>query len=305
MSALQTKIPEQKENPQMKTIFFGEQKMSVIDGGMIDRYRMNPDLNEIEKRFGINGDFFRGWKKELIDYGPMKKSGMPIFYYDMSFFQAIFTADFEGLSRLLPDTMLRPLKIWPGRGMIGITAFEYRLTDVDPYNEVAISIVTEKPGTASFGPLTLTRNLWHRDNWTWIWQLPVTTEFCCIGGRLAYNLPKYVTRIDYETRDGWDHCTLYENGQKEIVMRGRHIKTKRQKTIVNHAICLINNAPHDAAVTVNPLGLGSSGNKNNFVMDLGQGEIARTLHSLKLGKMLRYDYGPRIQTVLPATRPLP
>lgn len=46
---------------------------------------------------------------------------------------------------------------WPGRGLVALTAYAYayEYCDNDSYNELLLSIVTNKPGSSNLGPISL------------------------------------------------------------------------------------------------------------------------------------------------------
>lgn len=284
----------------LKTIQQGRVTLKIEEGGLFDRYRLLPDIHAIQKSHNIpDVSYFEGIKKQPFDHGPMGAMPFPIFYYDMGLFQAVYTADLKALQKLLPTSQIKPLSIFPGRGMIAFTAFEYRVSDVDSYNEIAISVVVAKPYTTSFGFLTLMANLIRKENWTYVWQLPVTTDLACTGGRMGYNYPKFLARIDYVKLANHDECTLFDDTEKKVLtLKGRHLPTKRQKPVINHGLCYKDGQILDVAVKQNPIQIASSDNKNCFQFELGQGPIADTLRGLGIGKMLHYDYAPVLQTQL-------
>ena len=86
------------------------------------------------------GDFFKG----VIQWDMMTKDmslegKLPVFYYDNTSMTAIYTASTEKVRRLLPLTDMHPVEAMNGRALVAFTAFEYRKTDIDPYNEFSIS----------------------------------------------------------------------------------------------------------------------------------------------------------------------
>ena len=277
----------------------GELTIPILRGGLFDRYRLNPDLEAIQKEFAIEEmGFFEGVEKAPFEHGPMGAMPFPIFYYDMGLFQGVFTADLAGLRRLMPSEALRPMALWPGRGMIAFTGFQYRVSDVDAYNEVAVSILTEKPGGWSWGPLGLVGNLARRQNWAYVWKLPVTTELACTGGQMGYNYPKYMADIEYTRGPEHDTCVLRDEGEMVLTLTGRQLKTRRQKMMVNHGLAVKDGQVMDVSAEMNPIAMGSSRAASDFTLELGQGEVAETIRGLGLGRLLHYDYIPHAQTRL-------
>ena len=85
-------------------------------------------------------DLFRGIVQWEMDWQG-RKAKLPVFYYDNTAFTAIFAAPTSRLKRLLPHPDLRPVELYPGTGLMAFTCFEYRRTDIDPYNELSIAVL--------------------------------------------------------------------------------------------------------------------------------------------------------------------
>src|ERR1039457_7685788 len=68
-----------------------------------------------------------------------------IFYYDGTAIQAVFADRLGALRRLMPDPRFVPARLAPGLRAVAVTCFEYRDTDLGPYNELAISVVLNEP----------------------------------------------------------------------------------------------------------------------------------------------------------------
>lgn len=93
---------------------FGTQQVEVIEGGYYDRFRMNPDLDEVARDPAAgNIDFFRRIPKQLIDsrVGP---TWAPNFYYRTSSVQLLLLAPLERLRATL-QVPLEPLRALSAR----------------------------------------------------------------------------------------------------------------------------------------------------------------------------------------------
>lgn len=98
---------------------FGTQRVEVIEGGYYDRFRMNPDLDDVARDPAAgNIDFFRRIPKQLADsrVGP---TWAPNFYYRASSVQLLMLAPLEPL-RALPErargaVVLQSLRRFVGR----------------------------------------------------------------------------------------------------------------------------------------------------------------------------------------------
>src|SRR3954468_16550244 len=89
--------------------------------------------------------FFKGVRQSPLSIS----SGtfyFPAFYRDASQFGVFFRIDLDRARDLLRDTTVEP---WPilGAAMGAIYAWEYRDTDLGPYNEVGIGIQARRCGS--------------------------------------------------------------------------------------------------------------------------------------------------------------
>ena len=103
---------------------FGGQKVEVPEGGYYDRFRMNPDLDEVARDPAAgNIDFFRRIPKQLVTTR-IDPTWAPNFYYRSSNLQLLFLAPMARLQPMLPMP-LEPLKALPGRGLVALNFFSY------------------------------------------------------------------------------------------------------------------------------------------------------------------------------------
>lgn len=94
---------------------FGGQTVQVPAGGYYDRFRMNPDLDDVARDPAAgNIDFFRRIPKQIVPsrVGPV---WAPNFYYRSSNVQLLFLAPLTRLRAMLPMP-LEPLRAVPGYG---------------------------------------------------------------------------------------------------------------------------------------------------------------------------------------------
>ncbi len=283
----------------MKNITLNDKSIPIIEGGYFDKYQTKVDSNllqEIESTLNKDCSFFKSPEKKQISYGDMDL-WVPINYYDCSAIQGVFTASAKELKKILPEE-LSPLCILPNVGLLAITSFNYRLTDVDPYNEFSIMIVTQKPNSKSFGPLTIMRNQMKREAYGYVWQLPVDTALAEFLGKESYSFPKYVTDITFEQNEDKVSSSVMNNGKPEITITGKTIRTKKNKIINANILLHHNNEIASVVSQVNPLQSGTSYLNSSVKLELGDGSIADKLRTLKIGRSIRYDYMPDIQIKL-------
>ncbi|MBW2256940.1 MAG: acetoacetate decarboxylase family protein, partial [Deltaproteobacteria bacterium] len=215
---------------------FGDVEIPIEVGGLFDRYRMEPDLDEIAKLPGVEEvAFFRDQEKSLVSFQDWDLL-MPAFYYDLGFCQAVFLADLAALRGMLPTDALEPLAVWPGTGLIAFTAFEYRVTDIDAYNEFSIAVLTRRPGSRVPGPISALVSQVRRTNWAFVWKLPVTTELACHGGKVGYNYPKYVTDLPWGIEGDTVTAEIRNGDAMEVRLSGRVLPTRPGGVVLNHAM---------------------------------------------------------------------
>lgn len=148
-------------------IKIGKQDVPVAKGGLYDRFRSRPPLSVIATESPATDlSWFKGITKDKVDIG--FESWSPNFYYENSRVTAIFTADMARLRELIPPKVLeqvQPLQVWPGRGVVALTAYAYHYCDNDSYNEIGLSVVINKPGSSNWGPFSLMRQSFSNDFW--------------------------------------------------------------------------------------------------------------------------------------------
>lgn len=297
--------------PSSTIINIAGHQVPVVSGGLYDRYRSNPPLSVIASEApGTDLNWFKGLKKTKIDIG--FESYSPNFYYKNSRVTAVFTADMERLRALMPAEVLekvQPLQVWPGRGLIALTAYSYHYCDNDSYNEIALSIITNKPGGSNLGPITLVSQSASKDFWGYVLKLPVNTELARVRGVVGYNLPKWLTGINYkETSKSVVFEIMDEKtGKVDVVL-----KTEKLGDLSSEIEFVTNsftNLDHKGELSYGYAisrhqSHASSMSEESVNLALSNGSLSQYIRSLKLGRMMKYEYVPEFQSALYAPRPL-
>ncbi|WP_230521590.1 acetoacetate decarboxylase (ADC) [Janthinobacterium sp. EB271-G4-7A] len=283
----------------------------VAAGGLYDRFRSNPPLSVIASEAPqLDLSWFQGIQKEKVAIG--FDSYSPNFYYKNRKITAVFTADIARLKELMPEDILKevqPLQVWPGRGAVALTAYAYEYCDNDSYNEISLAIVTNKPGSSSFGPFTLLGQSLSNDFWGYVLKLPVNTELARVRGVVGYNLPKWLTGIDIKETDASISFAVTDSatGQLDFVFTGKKLGDLSHKAeMVTNSFTNKDGAgklTYGYSVS-RQLSHASSTNAESASLKLGDGSFSRYIKSLKLGKMMKYEYVPEFQNALYAPKPL-
>jgi len=173
---------------------FAGQTVPAPKGGYYDRFRSNPDLDEVARDPAAgNIDWFRRIPKQKVQ-SRVGAVWAPNFYYRSSSVQLLMVAPVDRLRAMLPMP-LEPLRAWPGHGLVALTFFSYAVCDNDPYDEVSIAIVVPRPGSRLPDAAELLRQVRRRAFHAHVLALPVTTEIARVRGVFGYQLPKWRTGI--------------------------------------------------------------------------------------------------------------
>ncbi len=228
-------------------------------------------------------------------------SVLPVFYFDGVAISAVFPARLSALRRLMPDARMVPARLGPGLGAVSITCFEYRDTDIGPYNELAISIALNEPWFLTNLPgRALLAGMRRRQLHGWVHHLPVTTEVARVGGVQLYNYPKFIGRIEFEDAGNQRICRLSEGHEHILTMTGERIPTPRSEQLQLFSHLWMDRQPQSSEFKLNALELGMSAKPSAASLELGANHpIARELAGLLVSRRpIQYHYMPRFEGIL-------
>jgi hypothetical protein len=226
---------------------------------------------------------------------------LPIFYYDGTATSAVFAARLGALRRLMPDPRISPARLAPGLGAVAVTCFEYRDTDIGPYNELAISVVLNEPWFLPNLPgRALLASLRSAQMHAWFHHLPVTTEIARAGGVELYNYPKFVAGIDFEETATQRICTLKEGAEHILTLSGERIATPRSEQFQLFSHLWMDRQPQSSEFKINAVEMGVSLRPRAASLTLGERHpIARELASLiAWSSPIQYQYMARFEGIL-------
>jgi hypothetical protein len=251
------------------------------------------------------GEFFKG----IIQWDMMTKDlslegKLPVFYYDNTAMTAIYTASTSMIRSLLPRPDMYPVEVIKGRALAAFTAFEYRATDIDPYNEFSISfpITFGKKGIPC---LTVLGMMLRRYFTAYVWQLPVTTERARKGGVEMYGYPKFLADIVFSHEGNMLVCNLSESGKKILTLKGKKLRISSEKVNRFKTFSIKDGVPLAANVYMNPLEFGKSISRKAAQLTLGDHDISRKLRELDMSENpIFFQYMPIMEAILYGPRNL-
>lgn len=226
---------------------------------------------------------------------------LPIFYYDGTAISAAFPARLGALRGLMPDPRICPARLAPGVGVVAITCFEYRDTDIGPYNELAISVPLNEPASAPNLPgRALVAGIRRRQLHAWVHHLPVTTEIARVGGVELYNYPKFLAGIDFEETATERICRLSEGQEHILTLSGARLPAPQSVELQLFSHLWMDRQPQRSEFKIGASAFGASLMRDSARLELGSRHpIARELAGLLLSRRpLQYQHWARFEGIL-------
>jgi hypothetical protein len=221
---------------------------------------------------------------------------VPVFYQDIRFMSVSIIAPVKRILDILPSNRLKPYRITPWNAALSITAYQYRESDLGPYNEVSISIpVTMDDETPLFtGSLRKTPKV----PLTYSLHLPVTTEIAREVGVDFAGYPKFIADIGFTEAANWWTCELSADGKNVLKLSGRVLNTGQVPRYRVNPITFRRGYLLRSEFVISERKMGDSRRKEDVKLELGDHPISDELRDLKLGRVLGYQFCPQAQGIL-------
>ncbi|VUC26527.1 unnamed protein product [Clonostachys rosea] len=288
---------------------FGGQTAQVPKGGYYDRYRMNPNLDEVAQDPAVGTDlsFFQKFPKQLVNTR-VGEIYAPNFYYRTNSVQLVFLAPLHRLQSALPAP-LKPLAVLPGYGLVVLTFYSYLVCDNDPYNEVSVAIAVGRPGDNSCGLRQLLASSWNRTFYGHVLSLPVDTEIAMIRGVEAYQFPKWLANINFDVGHDRITATIQScDGDHDLKLSAPLPDLKstpsQSSIITNNAINKIDGTWSQVTVSTNPVLSAQCWFPRNVELSKEGGQLSQLLDGLGMSTLIRMDVLKDAQMVLNVATPL-
>jgi hypothetical protein len=280
---------------------FGGQQVEVIEGGYYDRYRMNPNLDEVARDPAAgNIDFFRRIPKQQVD-SRVGLTWAPNFYYRASSVQLLLLAPLERLRAMLPGP-LEPLRAFPGRGLVALTFFSYAVCDNDPYDEVSVAVVIRRPGARGSHARELLDSIRRRNFCAHVLALPVTTEIARVRGVHGYQLPKWLAQIHVNIASDISASISALGGKPDLSLHaplpGLRTVAPQSHMVTTTMINRVDGEWHQTLVQTNTLTFAQRLLPRHVSLTHHGGPLSQLLEGLGASTILRLDVVKDAQIVL-------
>ncbi|MFC9735841.1 acetoacetate decarboxylase family protein [Streptomyces roseolus] len=283
-------------------VTLGSREVAVPKGGLYDRYRMNPDLDEIARDPRVSSvDFFRRLPKIKVD-SPIGPTLTPNFYYTISTARLTMVAPSRAIRARLPEE-LSPLEIVPGLGLVSVMFFRYDVCDIDFYTEAAVGIAVKPARHGKLGFFDLVSGLKNEHLDSYVLSLPVNSDIAEVRGHDGYGFPKWTTELDVDIDDvrttarvandagGVDVALLADTPAQRAYPSGERVGSLTSYT-------RIDGAWHSTLNQTNVLNAGTTRSTKGVTLQLGEGRMSDDLRSLKPKRTIQFDVTTEGQAAL-------
>lgn len=243
--------------------------------------------------------FFAGVHQRPVDIRGVPARS-PLFFHDLDMMTAVFTADLTA-ARDLPSGRLSALSPAPGTALIAIHCFEYRASDVGPYNEVSITVAVRVDRSSRLAALA--RSTLQSSYQGFIRQLPVTTEVALHGGLDFFNYPKFLAQIAFEQHGTERRCTVSDPETGALIYAfasrrpafapplPRGVFTFRSYPVMGSDLV-------EARMVVHPLTAPHQSLGGDFRVRVGTHDRSAPLAALRPRRLLQVVHAPRCEAIL-------
>ncbi|AUH33671.1 acetoacetate decarboxylase family protein [Paracoccus tegillarcae] len=292
---------------QYTDVEFGGHHVKVITNGFYDRFRSNPDLDEVAKDpLAGDIDFFRRFPKVQVEsrVGPI---WAPNFYYRASTVQLLYLAPLSQIRRFLPEP-LQALSPLPGKGLVALTFFDYALCDNDPYGEVSIAVVIRCPGARGSHLLELQQAMASDRYHAHVLALPVDTDIARVRGVYGYNLPKWLTPIKLQIDKDVQASISNADGTPDLTLQAPllHMQQVPSQSHIGTSVLInrVDGVWRQSTTFSNKLNLGHETLPKNVNLERHGGPLTQMLNGLGADRLMRFDVIKDTQIVLNMPVPL-
>jgi hypothetical protein len=240
-------------------------------------------------------DFFAGIHQFQVPWSQGTTCN-PLFYRDFTCVSVGLLTSVKRVRAQLPSARMKPLRITPWQALTSITLYEYRDSDIGPYNEIGVifPITLDKSARILIGAMGEIA----RGPMVYVWHLPVTTEIARDLGIEAANYPKFLADIEFRHENSWLHCRLSEGGRDILTLGVRELDTKPGGHSRVYPITVQDSHILRSELVLNISQVAQSRRSDDVRLELGDHPMADELRGLQFGRLLQMQYMPHNQAIL-------
>lgn len=240
--------------------------------------------------------FFKDTPRNILDMEGQQIE-FPILCYDLRFVASIFTAKTSNLKKLLPHPSFKPIEVFPGIGLLGISALECHDTSIGQYNEASIIIPIIFPPKFLLPGLPMISMMRKQNFHFYIHRLPVTSEIALNAGIHFWNLPKFMADITFNDQGESLEVTLKENDKLILKMFAKKLVAKGASRYQYHVYSIKDKVVMHSLTDGWAERFGTG--KNAGRIELGEHPVSKELAEINLSKTaLSGQYVERAMTKL-------
>ena len=240
-------------------------------------------------------DFFEGIKQSKVKLGSFEIK-IPVFYRDMMNINVYLLASLDKLKACLPSERMHPFRVTPWHGIFSVSAYEYKDSDLGPYNEVSLGIpfILDKISPVFTGIIRKVPEI----PMIYILHLPVSTEIARVTGVEGANFPKFLAEISFEDESQWIKCRVDSEGKNILSLSVRKISLGSSPRQHVFPINLSQNHLLRLEFNLSECQAGFSKKQSDVLLEPGNHPVGLMLAEMNLGRVLAYQYCPSRQAVL-------
>ncbi|NPV58387.1 MAG: hypothetical protein HPY75_01840 [Actinobacteria bacterium] len=226
---------------------------------------------------------------------------LPLVVRDARVVSAVFPAAVGKLRELFPQggrDQLVPAQLVPGMGMVQLTAYEHRDSDIGPYREFSVVIPVYSPRFPALPAYNLYRAARAKEVHNFLYRRAADSEAAVRVLREHHRWPMFPASIEFSEEGDWVSCEVKEGGELVCRLRGRKIPTRKVGRV--RILIYTPDLPRPQRADINPEESGTSRDPAQVQLTLGKYHPLAADLSAALGSTRPrvYNYGPRWQFIL-------
>lgn len=245
-------------------------------------------------------DFFAPYKQEEIQIRQFKGKS-PMFFRRFTMMGAYVTADLNVVNEWIPEG-LSAVTLPGGIAVLAIHCFEYKESDIGPYNEVSVAVAVQPMGFRVPHFIRLGYSRLMNEYHGFVKVLPVTTEVAVYGGLDFFNYPKELGDISYRESAQHRICTVRNPGELDLSMEWEMKTTelnRKPSKITFYSYPVVAGRVQKAKLYVDTRAWSENvPGKGTFDWRFGKGKNAELLKGASLGRVISSFYLPDCRGVL-------